>query len=562
MSLQPNDDFSIPADTARIVRAALPKGNVYLRMRDELGVVYRDSDFAHLFSRRGQPAEGPWRLALVTIMQFAEGLTDRQAAEAVATRIDWKYVLGLEVTAPSFHYSVLSEFRDRVLAGSAEQQLLDRLLARFGELGLLRQRGRQRTDSTHLLAAVRSLNRLELVGETLRQALEALAETAPEWLLQQVTADWFDRYSYRFEQFRLPKDKAERQVLVETIGRDGYQLLTALATASAPAEGRELAAVQMLRQVWLQNYYLEEGCIRWREAGNLPPAACLIQSPYDPEARYSQKRATEWVGYKMHLTETCDDDRPHLIVNVETTLATRPDVAMTDTIHAHLAQRDLLPNEHLLDAGYVDAGSLANAHHDFGVDLVGPARLDTTWQAQYHPDFALACFTIDWQSQSVTCPQGRRSRVWSSSHDTFGNQVFHVRFDEHDCSGCAARSQCTQAVSGPRAIKLRPQAQHEALQQARERQTTPAFKTTYAKRAGIEATISQATDAYELRQARYIGLAKTHLQNIVTAIAINIARADAWLLGKPRAKTRTSKFAALRSAWTQLTLCLSPGTAT
>ena len=162
-----------------MARLSLPKGNVYLRMRDELGVWYHDGDFADLFSRRGQPAEAPWRLALVTIMQFAEGLTDRQAAEAVATRIDWRYVLGLELTAPSFDYSILSEFRDRILHIQAEQELLEAMLVRFPDLRLLRGRGRQRTDSMHVLVAVRLLNRLELVGETLRHGLEVLAEAVP-----------------------------------------------------------------------------------------------------------------------------------------------------------------------------------------------------------------------------------------------------------------------------------------------------------------------------------------------------------------------------------------------
>ena len=233
MSLHANEDFSIPEETARVARLSLPKGNVYLRMRDELGVWCHDNDFADLFSQRGQPAAAPWRLALVTIMQFAEGLTDRQAAEAVATRIDWKYVLGLELTAPSFDYSILSEFRDRLLHGQAEQRLLEAMLLRFRELGLVRGRGRQRSDSTHVLAAVRLLNRLELVGETLRHGLEVLAEVAPDWLVQQITVDWFDRYSYRFEQSRLPKGQDERQALAERIGADGYHLLEAVYATDA-----------------------------------------------------------------------------------------------------------------------------------------------------------------------------------------------------------------------------------------------------------------------------------------------------------------------------------------
>jgi transposase len=550
MSLQANDDFSIPAETVHVTRLSLPKGNVYLRMRDELGVWCHDSDFADLFSQRGQPAAAPWRLALVTIMQFAEGLTDRQAAEAVATRIDWKYVLGLELTAPSFDYSILSEFRDRLLHGQAEQRLLDAMLVRFRDLRLLRERGRQRTDSTHVLAAVRLLSRLELVGETLRHGLEVLAAAAPDWLVPQITIDWFDRYSYRFEQSRLPKGQDERQALAERIGADGYHLLGAVYATDAPAELRQLAAVEILRRVWLQQYYIEDAQIQWRKAGNLPPGAQMIQSPYDPEAQFAQKRTQEWVGYKAHLTETCDADAPHLIVNVETTVATAPDSALTNTIHAHLAQKDLLPGEHLLDAGYVDAGNLTAAQQDHAVTLVGPVARDTSWQAQTQQGFDIACFTIDWEAQAVTCPQGQRSRVWSPGHDAYGNEVIDVRFARADCADCSVRQQCTQAATRARHLKLHVRAQHEALQLARQRQTTAAFKAAYAKRAGIEGTIAQATEPYGLRRTRYIGLAKTHLQNIFIALAINLARVAAWWAGKPRAQTRRSRFTALRAFFT------------
>ena len=560
MSLHPSDNFAIPAETMRVARSSLPKGNMYLRMRDEWGTLYRDSDFADLFSRRGQPAEAPWRLVLVTIMQFAEGLTDRQAAEAVATRIDWKYVLGLELTAPGFDYSVLSEFRSRLVCGGAEQRLLDVLLARFKDLHRLRKQGRQRTDSTHVLAAVRVLNRLELVGETLRRASEALAEAAPAWLVQQITADWCDRYSHRFEQFRLPKGREERQALAEKIGADGYHLLTAVYAPGAPAALRELTAVELLRRVWLQQYDCQDERIHWREAGNLPPATLLIQSPYDSEAHYSQKRTQEWVGYKAHLTETCDDDTPHLIVNVETTAATVPDHVMTNTIHRHLAQRDLLPSTHLLDAGYVDAGNLTTAHQDFGIDVVAPVTQDASWQARAQQGFALACFPIDWEARTVGCPNGQRSRTWSPSHDAHGNEVIHVCFDRYDCQACSLRQQCTRAATGPRTLKLHPRPQHEALATARQRQGETEFKKAYAKRAGVEGMISQAI-SYNLRQCRYIGLAKTHLQHIFIALAINIVRVLAWSAGKPHAKTRFTRFTALYPLFKQPDSLLSAGAA-
>src|ERR671922_1004348 len=201
MSLHAQEVPPVPEETIRVAHAAFPHGNVYMRMRDELGTIYHDHLFAHLFPARGQPAEAPWRLALTTVMQFAEGLSDRQAADAVRSQIDWKYALSLELTDPGFDHTVLSEFRTRLVAGQAELLLLDSFLARVRERGLLKTRGRQRPDSTHVLAAIRVLNRLELVGETLRHALNRLAVIAPDWLRTQVPPAWFDRYASRIENY-------------------------------------------------------------------------------------------------------------------------------------------------------------------------------------------------------------------------------------------------------------------------------------------------------------------------------------------------------------------------
>src|SRR4051794_18036595 len=181
MSLKPIPIQPVPEATARIARAAFRKGNPLLKLRDELGSVFADADFADLFPKLGQPGLPPWRLALVTVLQFRENLPDRQAAEAVRARIDWKCLLGLELDDPGFDHSVLCEFRSRLLAGGAEERLLGKLLEACRARGLLKARGRQRTDSTRVLASIRALNRLELVGETLRAALNELATVAPDW---------------------------------------------------------------------------------------------------------------------------------------------------------------------------------------------------------------------------------------------------------------------------------------------------------------------------------------------------------------------------------------------
>src|SRR5437763_4016046 len=178
MSLKPTPIQPVPEGTARVARAAFRKGNPLLKLRDELGADFADADFADLFPRRGQPGLAPWRLALVTLLQFREDLSDRRAAEAVRARIDWKYLLGLELTDPGFDASVLCEFRARLVAGGEETLLLEKLLARCKTLGLLNARTRQRTDSTHVLARVRATTRLDCAIEALRHALNNLAIVA------------------------------------------------------------------------------------------------------------------------------------------------------------------------------------------------------------------------------------------------------------------------------------------------------------------------------------------------------------------------------------------------
>lgn len=546
MSLRARMIGEVPEETARIAQAAFPKGNTYIRMRDEMGTFYEDEQFADLFSQVGQPAESPWRLALISVMQFAENLSDRQAAEAVRGRIDWKYALGLEMTDPGFDYSVLSEFRGRLIEGATEQLLLDSMLKTFQGLGLLKVRGRQRTDSTHIIAAVRDLNRLESVGETLRAALNSLATVAPEWLIQQIDPAWFDRYSHRVEEYRLPKNEAERYELQETIGRDGMQLLNAVYAADAPEWLRKVPAVEQLRRTWMHQYYIIEGELRRREAKDLPPAGVRSDSPYDPEAHYGTKRGVDWVGYKLHVTETCDDDLPHLIVHIETSAAAHSDVDMTEPIHQALNEKALLPDQHLVDAGYVDAHLLVSSSHDYQIDLIGPVRPDVSWQARAGAGYDITGFRIDWEQHAATCPQGQTTHYWKPHQDAWGNDVIRIRFSRTICGQCPTRHLCTKAKGEPRSLTLRPQAEHEALQLNRQQQLAEDWKALYAQRAGAEGALSQGIRAFGLRHARYIGHAKTHLQHILTAAAMNLARVDQWLLGTPFAQTRKSRFEALR----------------
>jgi transposase len=544
MSIHPEPIPAIPEETVRIAHAVLPEGNVWMQMRDGLGPLYEDTDFADLFPTRGHPAESPWRLALVTVMQYGEGLTDRQAADAVRTRIDWKYVLSLELTDPGFDFSVLSEFRGRLLAQGAERRLFDLLLEQCRERGWIKSRGKQRTDSTHVLAAIRTLRRLECVGETMRHALNVLAEVAPEWLLEHMDPQWAERYEKRFSDFRLPKEEKKRVELAETIGADGRRLREAVYAENSLPWLRDLDAIQTVRLVWLQQYHAHEHTTPWRADKELPPSAVLITSPYDVEARYSRKKSTAWNGYKVHFTETCDADTPHLIVEVTSTAATMPDGDIVGELHEQLASQQMLPREHWMDAGYIDAEVLALSQSRYQVDIVGPAMPDLSWAAKEAERLDQSQFLIDWQAKQVVCPAGHTSRDWLQIPDRHGKPSLRVRFPLSACRSCPLHAQCTPVAA--KVLRLRPdEATNTALVAARQRQETPEFWKQYAKRAGIEGTVAQAVRTCEMRRARSIGSKKLRLQAFFTATAMNVLRACAWLAEGTHAPPPVSRFAKL-----------------
>ena len=397
---------AIPEQTVEVARAAFPGGNRFMQIRDHLGTLYTDEDFVDLYSTQGQPGVSPWRVALLLIFAYMEDLSDRRAVEALRSRIDWKYALSLELSDSGFDAAVLSEFRSRLVEGGATERLFERLLASCQEAGYVKARGRQRTDATHVLAAVRSTNRLVFLGETLRHALNVLATSAPAWLQPRLRPGWLERYEKRMDDYHLPKAKAKRQALTLQIGEDGRTLLHALFAPESPRWLRELPAVRTLQRVWLEQFQAvpPDQPLALRSATEQPPAGQRLHSPYDVDARYASKRQTSWLGYKAHFTESCDDDLPHLILDVQTTPATTPDFDMAQPIQEALAAKALLPAEHLLDAGYVDGALLVQSQQRYGIDVVGPVAPDHSWQAQTEGAHELSTFSIDWAEQVVTCP--------------------------------------------------------------------------------------------------------------------------------------------------------------
>lgn len=552
MSMEPQPWPEVPAETALVARAAFRRGgSLAIRIRDELGSWYADEDFAVAYPVRGKPGISPAQLAMVTVLQFTENLTDRQAADEVRGRVDWKYCLGLELTDEGFDASVLTGFRERLVDNGAGRVIFDRLLELLKQRGLVKAGGRQRTDSTHVLARVRDLNRLELAGETVRAALEALAAAAPGWLAGVIDASWQRVYGQRVDDLRLPESQAGRAELAVQYGRDGYHLLEQVHAPGAPGWLRELPAVQALRRIWVQQYYRDgEKVIRREEREHgLPPGRDRIASPYDLDARYSEKRGTCWTGYKFHATEAVSDPArddpgtgrpaaPNLVTDVQTTHAAVPGVALTAAVHGSLDAAGLLPGEHAVDSGYVSADLLVSSR-ERGITLLGPLLAGTSAQARAG-GYTAAMFAVDWENKQATCPEGTASARWAPLRQKDGKEAISVRFPAAACRACPARDKCTTAQWSGRQLFLRPREIHEAVTAARAGQDTRQWKDRCKARAGIEGTMGQASHVTAIRRARYLGLDKTRLEHLAAATAINVIRLDAWYSGRPLDRTRTT----------------------
>jgi transposase len=570
----PEPDPQIAAAIAAKYRGKRPRP-LAVQIRDRLGQWLGDEDFAAAFGIRGRPGWPPSRLALVTVLQRAENLTDRLAAEAVRTRIDWQYLLGLALDDPGFDHTVLAEFRGKVAEGGLEQVVLDALLARLAADGLVTAGGKQRTDSTHVVAAVAALNRLELAGESVRAALEALTAAHPAWLEQRICVpDFARRYGTPMTSWRPPVSQARREQLAVAYARDGYAVLEAVYDRSAPAWLRELPAVDVLRRVLVQNYSRTitagKEVIKRREkepdGDGLPPGHARVASPYDLDARWGVKRGTFWLGYKLHITETCDDPPPcscrpdpaaqhagggpghdqgcaqlvfpNLITHVATTDATVTDNQMTSVIHDELAGKNLAPGRHYLDSGYLSAALVVSELARHGIALIGPLLADTSAQARAGDGYARADFTIDYDHQTVTCPQGKTSVSWTPCAQK-GKDAIVATFSATDCGPCPARPQCTTSGTNRRQLTVLPRDLAEAQAAARAAETTIGFQADYARRAGVEGTMHQAA-SHGARRVRYHGLPKTRLDHVYMACALNLLRLEAFWTGTPLDRQRTS----------------------
>lgn len=520
MCLKIRPPWPMPEEMRRIGENLLERDDPFRLIGEQLFERLNEEEFADLYSSEGKPGISPVILAFVSVFQFMEKLADRQAAQALRMRLDWKYALHLPLDYAGFDYSVLSEFRDRLLGGQAEGRVFEKLVEQIRGLGLIKERGKQRTDSIAMLTKVRRLCRVETVVETLRLALVAIVKTDREWSEEVIPPSWEEKYGARFVRQRY--SDREWKDYEEHIGEEGQWLLQRLEKGGAPAELQNLPEVQVLKTVWTQQFREEAGQMVYTDLKKYD-GRTQIQSPHDPEARWSRKRNFEWIGDKVQLTETEDAGYPHIITDILATSSNCTDHEELPAIQERLEQRQCQPAEHYVDAGYMSGPALANSQKH-GIDLIGPLANFVTPQDRLPDGITQSQFQMDAKNNIVICPKGQ-----VATHPVPVNNSLSFRFPLKTCAACELRSRCCTGKGG-RTIGI--SAHYELTEAARARQKTEAFKKDYAQhRSGVEGSLSALVRGNGMRVGRYIGNQKRNLQAMFTGCATNLKRTARWLAG-------------------------------
>ena len=514
MSMQTPFAAEIPEETRRLVEPLLAGDSVYLLVGNEIDQIVSDEDFLDMYATEGRPAVNPVVLTLVSIFQFLEKLPDRAAAEAVVMRLDWKYALRQELTWTGFHYSDLCNFRKRLLDHGREWVVFERLVAYLRERGYIKGRGKQRTDSTKIIGLVSRLSRLELIWETIRLTVRALVDTNESWVRKHLPVSFVENHSQRRWDFRLSIDKI-RQRMGEA-GQEGYWLL-AQVEAQGSKELKAMPEVKQLRRVLEEQFIRgEDGTTKPRPPGQAK--GDVITNPHDPEVRYGYKGGQGWVGYKLQVTETADEDA-RFITDVEIVPAMRQDNQCLAAIQERLVERGIPPGKQYVDQAYMSGYHIADSLSK-GIDLRGYVREGNLSKPE---GFRLRDFDIDIEQRRAICPAGKKHLKWVRAKLGVNNlTAYHVRFGPQ-CQSCPhfGPDLCTDRPNGR---NLGVNAYHDQIQARRQEADTKAFKQEMQIRAGIEGTMSEMVRSHGLRRSRFRGRSKNQLQALLVAAATNLKR--------------------------------------
>jgi len=466
----------------------------------------------------GRPATDPVMLAGVTLLQFMEKVPDRVAAEHVVHHLGWKYALDLELTYGGFHPTVLVYFRDRLEEKGEERVIFDGVLELLIELGLVKRRGKQRLDSTHVLGYVKQMSWLECAQRTLGLALEALESVVPG---AERPGFWERLWACYVEgelDWRL--SEAESKERYWQCGQDMGELLR-WATQKSPELG-ELHALKLLQRVFEEQFEMVEGRLQPR----LRRVKGAVQNPYDPDAHFADKGSKKWVGYKVHVVESVDPTEPakvkgeageHFITEIITTEAAQDEMSgLAEALNRQERHHGIKPEAIYTDAGYVTERTLTEAEQN-GIELLGPTRPDP------HPGpYNTDAFSVDIENKQAVCPQGNVSTQWSRIRDSYqGTEYYRIEW-AGQCDSCVIQRQCTRSRNGRRLLVLG--LRHDLVEKRRRQMKEADFSKKMHPRNGIEGTLSELVRGHQLRRTKYRGMKRVRLSHYLMGAACNVKR--------------------------------------
>lgn len=504
-----SDNVAIPEEIGTWGESHLEPENLYRIVGNQLYSSMSWDELKSMYSNMGRPPINPIILSLVTIFQYLEDIPDRVAASFVETRLDWKYALHLPLDDSGFHYSDLCNFRKRLLSHGKESLIFDTLLESIRALGFLNKRKYQRTDSTHVLAKVCQLSRLENLSEGLRLALKAIEKADAAFYQVKLPAPYKEQWDTRLNDYRMTDE--ERKQALERAGQDIRWLLEFLKTNRASFLC--LPELEVLQTLFQQNFTTHAQAVRLRK--QCANGKEKIQTPHDPEARYSTKRGKSWTGYKMHVTETANDKgEVNFVTDVVTTNACERDNETLPQIQETIEKRNLKPEQQFTDKAYITGNNLADSQ-DNNIKLMGEAS-----QLTNNGLFTADEFIIDYETKIATCPGGCTSCSWREFETGKHKGDVQISFGQQ-CQHCSLKERCTKNKHGR---LLRLHSHYQLLKERREESKTDSFKESMKRRPPIEGTISEMVRAHGLRRSRYRGILKTHMQNLMTGAALNVKR--------------------------------------
>ena len=466
----------------------------------------------------GRPPIDPVLLCGVTLLQFMEKVADRRASEQVVYHLGWKYALDLELDDDGFHSTVLVYFRDRLEEKKAERLIFDGVVDLLIELGLVKRKGKQRLDSTHIVGYVKAMSWMECALETLRLALEDLEHEVGNKERPEFWSRLWEFYVEGNLDWRLSKiEQANRH---RQCGRDMRDLLEWIGPENPKLAERE--AMKLLRRVFTEQFEVVEGKLEL--ITQRPPRA--VHNPHDPDAHYADKNTKQWIGYKVHVTETVDPQEPikkkgepaeHFITEMFTTEAAQDEMAgLTEVLKREQEHHEIIPEAMYTDAGYVTEHTLTQAEQN-GIKLLGPTRPDPH-KGPYNSD----AFQVDVDKRQAVCPQGNLSSQCSRIKDNYqGTEYYRIEWASQ-CDRCPVQKQCTHSKSGRRTLVVG--LRHDLVEQRRREMKQSGFSKSMHPRNGIEGTHSELVRGHGMRQTKYRGLNRVGLSHYFMGAACNVKR--------------------------------------